>query len=876
MIDYELVEKHFNTAKNAVESEKKQTPEDIEAHLKLFKQIFEMNEETFKEMVDRILAIVPTSLEPAMILSEPSPKWFTETRADRGSKRFDAYEKYLQNVAGYSSNVVTTISNSMDTIMNNIGDPNFQGDFSKKGLVIGDVQSGKTGNFIALMNKAAVSGYNMIVITTGTIEKLRRQTQLRIEEGFFGYFTASRKRESKSQTVRDFGNDEQTLALTNADKDFNLKTANPVGFGSAPIVAVIKKNKRSLEDLAEWLENNNQQDINRFGKIDRSVLFIDDEADNATVNTKKEEDPTTINRGIRAILNLFQRSSYVGFTATPFANIMIDHKNKDDLFPSSFIQVLETPTNYMGASTIFPEEDEGGIYHSILISNDDAEDYIPIVIPKKEKATFVVEKLPETMKEAICVFFLQNAIRDLRGDNKKHRSMLINVSHLNMIQEQVNYLVEAYVGDLKRQIKQYISNKDESIHLILKELFQEKFYNISENWEDVYQILYKSTDTIENYVINNANKGFQYEDYPNGARVIAVGGFALSRGLTLEGLSTSYLYRNTLMYDTLMQMGRWFGYRPNYDDIIYLYMPERSVDWYYQILQATNDLKKQIKDMINGRKTPEDFGYYIREAENKDEATILITARNKMRNAKNNEVTIRISGDYKETTKLSLNVVKRNRKFVESWIDENNSLFDDELFIKDASKEIVEKLLSKYDYGFYNKLNNSVVEEALNNFEKFDIKIGAKSGANIAISSIREKSRTRAFRYVKEFELIAFGNSRIGSVLDGKYGLTELQEEKAKFFKSEKEYFSEFHANERNPLIILFPIVLPEPKKTDKVSYEFWANHQNETFWALSLGIPNSDLEPISYRTKMNTVLQQQLLTQRELEEDDEYEEDIE
>lgn len=343
------------------------------------------------------------------------------------------------------------------------------------------------------------------------------------------------------------------------------------------------------------------------------------------------------------------------------------------------------------------------------------------------------------MKEAICVFFLQNAIRDLRGDNKKHRSMLINVSHLNMIQEQVNYLVEAYVGDLKRQIKQYISNKDESIHLILKELFQEKFYNISENWEDVYQILYKSTDTIENYVINNANKGFQYEDYPNGARVIAVGGFALSRGLTLEGLSTSYLYRNTLMYDTLMQMGRWFGYRPNYDDIIYLYMPERSVDWYYQILQATNDLKKQIKDMINGRKTPEDFGYYIREAENKDEATILITARNKMRNAKNNEVTIRISGDYKETTKLSLNVVKRNRKFVESWIDENNSLFDDELFIKDASKEIVEKLLSKYDYGFYNKLNNSVVEEALNNFEKFDIKIGAKSGANIAISSIREK-----------------------------------------------------------------------------------------------------------------------------------------
>lgn len=181
---------------------------------------------------------------------------------------------------------------------------------------------------------------------------------------------------------------------------------------------MIKKNKKSIEDLAEWLENNNQQDINRLGKIDRSILFIDDEADNATVNTKKTEDPTTINLGIRAILNLFQRASYVGFTATPFANIMIDHKNKDDLFPSSFIQVLDTPTNYMGASTIFPEKDEGGIYHSILISNDDAEDYIPIVIPKEDRATFEVQGLPPSMEEAICVFFLQNAIRDLRGDQK--------------------------------------------------------------------------------------------------------------------------------------------------------------------------------------------------------------------------------------------------------------------------------------------------------------------------------------------------------------------------------------------------------------------------------------------------------------------------
>ena len=628
--------------------------------------------------------------------------------------------------------------------------------------------------------------------------------------------------------------------------------------------------------MAEWLQNNNQQDISRLGKIDRSILFIDDEADNATVNTKKMGDPTTINRGIRAILNLFRRASYVGFTATPFANIMIDHKIKDDLFPSSFIQVLETPSNYMGASTIFPEEDEGGIYHDVLVSNDDAEDYIPIVIPKEEKTTFVVPALPPSMEEAIRIFFLQNAIRDLRGDRKKHRSMLINVSYLNRIQEQIKNLVDAYVGDLKRQIRHYILDKNKAMHLDMKAVFEEKFHNIPETWNDVYPILYKSTDTIEAHVINNANKGFQYEDYPNGARVIAVGGFALSRGLTLEGLSTSYLYRNTLMYDTLMQMGRWFGYRPRYDDIIYLYMPERSVDWYYQILQAMNDLKKQIKEMINERKTPEDFGYYIREAENKDEATILITARNKMRNAKNYDVTIRISGDYKETTKLSLNVVNRNNSFMKQWFEKNRSLFDSELLIKDAPKEVVEKLLLEYSYGSYNKLNLSVAQEALKNFDKFDIKIGAKSGASANWDSIMEKSRTRGFRYVKEFDLIAFGNSRIGSVRDGQYGLTQQQKEKAKDFKNEKDYFSNFYSNERNPLIVIFPVRLPEPKSVDKISHDFWENHKNDIFWALSLGVPNSKLDPINYKTKMNTVLQQQLLTQREIEADDEFEEDIE
>lgn len=873
MIDYELIKKHFNTARAAVESEKIFTLGEIQSHLLGLKKFFKMNDETFEELNNQILKYVSVSLDSGHILTKnDNANWFVDSRSERGQKRFTAYEQYLENVANLSSKVITGISLSMDKVMNNIGDPKREDSYLKKGLVIGDVQSGKTGNFIALMNKAADAGYNMVVITTGTIEKLRRQTQSRIEEGFIGTFTATRNKLSKSKTVKDFGNSEQTLALTNADKDFSIRTANPVGFGSAPIVAVIKKNKRSLEDLYKWLENNNEPDIKRTGKIDRSLLFIDDEADNATINTRGVDDPTTINKGIRNILGLFKRSSYVGFTATPFANVLIDHNEEDDLFPTDFIQVLDTPTNYMGANLIFPEE---GKYHSILKNNDDAEKNIPIVIPKEQNGTFIVEELPESLKEAIRLFFIQNAIRDLRGDTEKHRSMLVNVSHRAYIQEQVNDLITDEVGVIKRQIKLYINQTDSSIHQSLKELCQKEFPNIKESWEDIYKTLYRSTDAIINEVINANNKSFQYEDYPNGARIIAVGGFALSRGLTLEGLSVSYLYRNTLMYDTLMQMGRWFGYRPNYDDIIKLYMPERSIDWYFQILEATNDLKRQLKSMINEHKSPKDFGLYILDPNNQDEATLLVTARNKMRNALTKDVTIRISGDFKETTKLKAEDAKTNRNFVENWIEENNNLFDDGLLATSVSKEIARGLLTNYNYGSYNKLNSMVVNEVLKEFDKFDIQIAGNSGSKLG----NIISRVRTIKYESTFGVICFSNSRLGSPSDGKFGLNKEQLEKVKKlnFNQQKQYFSEFTKDERNPLIVLYPIELRG--KPDGSSIEFVKEHSDEVFWAVSLGVPMTGKKTLVYQTKMNTVLQQQLIEGAKIDlfvETDEIEEDIE
>jgi hypothetical protein len=862
MIDYELVNKHYETARSIIVSDNINDLNEIERKLTdLNSVLFKMNENTLDVLIKRILQETTVSLDDDTILTSVSnANWFVDSRFERGTERFDAYHKYLENVEGYSLKVIDSISTSMDKVMNNVGDPFSKEDFSKKGLVIGDVQSGKTGNFIALMNKAADAGYNMIVVTTGTIEKLRRQTQERIERGFGGFSDGEFKGKRTIKNFLDKKSDLTSMMATTKTSGFKKNVAFQMGLSnSVPIIAVIKKNKTELESLAKWLKQHNGIDI------DRSLLFIDDEADNATINTKDADSPTTINKGIRTILNLFKRSSYVGFTATPFANVFIDHTEEDDLFPSDFIQVLKTPSNYMGAATIFPE---GREYHHILTTNDDAETEIPIVIPKERKNDFVIEELPESLKEAIKIFFLQNAIRDLRGDKKKHRSMLVNVSHLTKIQQQVKELISEEVFSLKTQIKNYILT-EHSIKVELFELFEKEFSKIAESFENVQKQLSKSVDAIEVDVINAQNKSFNYEDYPNGARIIAVGGFALSRGLTLEGLSTSYLYRNTLMYDTLMQMGRWFGYRPNYDDLIKLYMPNQSIDWYSQILDATEDLKKQIKRMANEHQTPKEFGIYIKQAE-ANEVRLLITARNKMRNSRDHEVTVKISGDYRETTKLDVKSVKQNRQIVEMWISENQKRFDETHLWKNADKELVKTLLANYLYGNFNKLNSQVVAETLKHFEIFDVKI-AYTKAN--------KPRKRAFRYNQTHDVIAFANSRVGSLSDGSFGLTQEQRNSKKF-TSEKDYFSKFKENERNPLVIIYPEQLSEGKKIDVETGKFYRKNKDNIFWAIALGVPElADGKTISYKTKLNTVMQQQMITGKQLDlfsSSDETEEDLE
>ena len=272
------------------------------------------------------------------------------------------------------------------------------------------------------------------------------------------------------------------------------------------------------------------------------MLLIDDEADNASVNTKKnDEDPTTINKCIRKLLTVFTRSTYVAFTATPYANIFInpdseDEMINDDLFPKDFIYSLDPPTNYIGASKIFSDS---GSYRYMIHNNDDCEKYIPI----NHKKDFVPEGLPLSLKEAICSFFITNAIRDLRGEGYTHRSMLINASRFISIQGEIADLVENYVRNYIVVYKNYgnlgkIAESHEEI-IFTKKVYETYFLNLKAvgrgdmfTWENVQKQLSKSCQPIVVKTVNGANSSasLNYEiNNEFGLRVIAIGGFSLSR-----------------------------------------------------------------------------------------------------------------------------------------------------------------------------------------------------------------------------------------------------------------------------------------------------------------------------------------------------------
>lgn len=609
----------------------------------------------------------------AVVDAEDYRPWLHDARVNNeiGDFYWGRYRQLL-NLKGLPKSVIEATDEVTDRILGRLGNPGNMTPWSRRGMVVGHVQSGKTANYTGLICKAADAGYRLIVVIAGIHNNLRNQTQARIDEGFIGRDTGRLVHANKAQRqkligVGQFDQREFPVSLTNTLRDFNKATAttntSQIGQYNVPVVLVIKKNPSTLKNLLEWLKEHSVHQGTQM--VSQPMLLVDDEADNASINTAYSRDEVTrINGQIRELLSLFHRSCYVGYTATPFANIFIDPDTDDealkqDLFPRHFIIGLDAPSNYFGAQKVFLDERER---HVRLI--DDNED----VLPMKHKINRPVDALPDSLARSIRTFFVARAIRNVRGQAASHASMLINASRFTDVQGRLRSKVADLVSRIRDAVavdgaKRSAAHYNPEIEALYK-VWEAEFSNAADcSWEEVQPRLHEVLIAAK-IVEVNASKRSQPLNYNSGGEhgetVIAIGGFSLSRGLTLEGLTVSYFLRNSIMYDTLMQMGRWFGYRPGYEDLCRVWIPANGVGWYAHIHEAMDDLQTQLKRMEMVNATPEHFGLAVRS----HPESLIVTARNKMGTGREFPVKVGLAGKLIETTCIRVDTEQLGRNRV--------------------------------------------------------------------------------------------------------------------------------------------------------------------------------------------------------------------
>lgn len=548
-----------------------------------------------------------------------------------------------------------------DKILGRLGNPQDKRSWDRKGMVVGHVQSGKTANYTGLACKAADVGYRLIIVIAGLHNNLRNQTQGRIDEGFIGRDTARlAQRETREKPKRigvaEFDDKFTPVSLTNTIKDFNKATAtsntSQIASYAVPVVLVIKKNMHTLRNLTEWLREHSANHSSEM--VDQPMLLIDDEADNASINVSYgQNEVSRINGQIRELLGLFRRSCYVGYTATPFANIFIDPEQDEemeaeDLFPRDFIIGLDAPGNYFGPRKVFLDgmpDNEEPFYLRDIIDNED-------LLPIRHRKDDDLVALPSSMIEALRAFLVARTIRDLRGQRNQHASMLVNSSRFTRMQGLIRNRLQEALDTIRDSIRVNASLGERGIQdpeiAALRDIWAAEFHEAWENWSEIQAQMLSSIGGAKIIEVNSRVNDLDYSEAgERGLTVIAVGGFSLSRGLTLEGLTVSYFLRNSMMYDTLMQMGRWFGYRSNYEDLCRIWMPPQAIGWYAHIAEATEELHEELRRMQRDGATPLQFGLAVRS----HPSSLLVTARNKLGSGEKH-VRVGLSNGYVETHKL--------------------------------------------------------------------------------------------------------------------------------------------------------------------------------------------------------------------------------
>ncbi len=556
-------------------------------------------------------------LRPAAVISSDSrAAWLHHI--DRSSWYYwPRLRDHLLGTKNRSAQVVRSIDEATDRVLEHLASPD-ESSFDIRGLVIGYVQSGKTANYTALVAKCADLGYRLVVVLTGMDKGLRRQTQIRIKTEVVGYS------DNRPSAVRlpPVGRQWHEFTSDEMEGDFQPGNANQAALqGSHPVLLVIKKNGPVLRKLLAWLEGASDQ-----AKSTLPAIFIDDEADQASIDTRGSyqlegvpvptdyEEPSVINGLIRQLLQVFQRRCYVAYTATPYANVLIPHDTFDprlrnDLYPKDFIIDLPKPPGYFGAEDLFGKLDPNT--NTYTDGLDVIEDVVSGDIVLLDQGT-----LPPSLLAAIDAFVLAAAGRSARGMQAEAATMLVHISHLKVEQNVLANLVRQRYFEIRDewryQRKGGIRERwravwDKQFRPLTAALHIEK----DVDFDVVEPFISPILEAIEVKVINSdTGEVLDYERQPD-LKAIAIGGNRLSRGLTLEGLLVSYFTRSSETYDTLMQMGRWFGFRGGYEDLTRIWTTTDLQTWFADLSFVESQLRQDIRIYEELELKPADVGLRI-------------------------------------------------------------------------------------------------------------------------------------------------------------------------------------------------------------------------------------------------------------------------
>lgn len=848
-----------------------------------------LDEDAVRFIVRELEASFRVTQRRGAVISKGHRPWLSGKKADLRFYYWNRLSKYYRETGVLPSNVVATLDTDTDEILDLCGDPLDASYQAVRGMVMGNVQMGKTTNYSALICKAADAGYRVIILLAGITNSLRTQTQERLDETFIGKISVANAAAQQSLPIQRFATERRIPAVgTTRDSDFKAGM-DGIYFGltghKEPMIFVTKKNKSVLERLEAWIDDQEQT-----GGFELPLLLIDDEADNASINTAKDPKLTTaINGIIRQILARFPRSAYVGYTATPFANIFIDPESSeemenDDLFPSNFIKALDPPSNYVGSHRVFRED--GDLREEMVKTVGDYQTLLPL----KHKSGDPVTGLPDSLKHAIRVFCLTRAIRVLQEKGNAHCSMMINVSRFNAIQAQILGHVHEYLSELKDAVSVYGSLDpamitDETMD-DLKESFDKEYLGLGYGWPEVLSYLNEGIQSIQVRTVNMKGGVLDYSrNTQHGLHVIAIGGLALSRGLTLEGLTVSYLLRNVAASDTLMQMARWFGYRPGYEKICRLYLPQMSFNHYEYVDEATEELRREVKRMKSANRTPADFGLKVRQSP----LAIRVTAANKMRTAEKLTIAQDYSARHVEGHALpnDAEICAKNIRYVTELLERLGTPVEvapSYIAWRAKGKDVLE-LVGKFNFGPHVDLakisetslfQDYVQDRISDEMSEWDIALPMKQSGNttpFAGQKVRLRSRDKGI--VKDGAYRVYGaRSRVADQPDAWIGLDVDQEKLALKRYADDDYRKERAAcsvRERPMMLVhvFEPTLRDDPEHKEQSDDVLKIGSPAVT---LSFCMPETRKPAKEHTYQVNAVYRAQLELQYALEEDDDTE----